>query len=71
MPWGSSSAVFQPSGRGKDLPTSLHPTGAPAGRSGGKSIAFMEEKNSSNTFLREKTSFYISAEAAAGDSEAR
>ncbi|PTL38202.1 hypothetical protein C6Y45_12415 [Alkalicoccus saliphilus] len=54
----------------KDLPTSLYPTGVPAGRSGGKSISFMKEKTESTRFLKEETSFYFPAGAAAGDSRA-
>jgi hypothetical protein len=60
-----------PPGFEKDLPTSLYPTGVPAGRFGGKSISLMKERTESTRFLEEETSFYFPAGAAAGDSEAR
>jgi hypothetical protein len=59
-----------PDGFEKDLPTSLIPTGVPAGRSGGKSLSLMKESKESTRFLEEETSFYFSAGAAAGDSRA-
>jgi hypothetical protein len=41
----------------KDLPTSLSPTGVPAGRSGGKSIAFMEERTAAIRFFKRESFF--------------
>ncbi|TVP84431.1 MAG: hypothetical protein EA344_06560 [Alkalicoccus sp.] len=60
-----------PAGFKKDLPTSLHLTGLPARRSGGKSSPFRKKGWDQYVFSREKTSFYFPAGAAAGDSEAK
>jgi hypothetical protein len=72
LPWGSSSAIFQPFGHGKGSSDfALYPTGVPAERSGGKSLSLMKESKKSTRFLEEETSFYFSAGTAAGDSWAR
>jgi hypothetical protein len=55
----------------KDLPTSLNPTGVPAGRSGGQSIFLMKERTESTRFLEEETSLSFPAGVAAGDSGAK
>jgi hypothetical protein len=68
---GARRQLFSsPAAMEKDLPTSLNPIGVPAGRSGEKSIAFTEERLVSTRFLKEETSFYFPAGAAAGDSGA-
>jgi hypothetical protein len=57
LPWGLPSAVCPPAME-KDLPTSLNPTGVPAGRFGEKNF-LNERKGGINKFFLEENPFYI------------